>query len=346
MLACGAAIRQALGTASDRMTARIASPEGLEDEDDLRFQGDSGECKVAWVVGGLVVAAAALGGAGRGILSRARATGPNALLRVEYDRFPRREAPTTILVGVAAGVGRQGRVVIYFDRRYFDGVDLDQVTPEPLAVEAAADRLSFVMGVPDPSDSTTFLFRFNPGRIGTQLVRVGLSPPPAAAKEAGAGEKRDSSVALSAARLTQGSSAWNRSATRSSSATVKSRSFPSETPWTIPAMPCRAEGTDERRRTTGSSAGASGASSAVSGAPKPKPLRNGGKGQLSPLPQEGLLLLRRDAQFNSRLPDYLGSAGKRERRHAKRNQRVDQPQRPCAQVDAMARAHLGDARKR
>lgn len=169
------------------MTDPVAPPEGLEDEDDLRFQRRLWRVqRVAWVVGGLVVMAALLGGTGRGLLSRGRATEPSGLLRVEYDRFPRREAPTTIRVGVAAGVGHQGRVVVYFDRRYFDGVDLDEVTPQPLAVEAAADRLSFVLGVPDPSDSTTFLFRFSPARVGPQAVRIGLSPPSAPPAERGA----------------------------------------------------------------------------------------------------------------------------------------------------------------
>lgn len=148
----------------------------LEVDEDLAFQQRLWRAqRCAWGLLLAFIAAAALGLTGRGPLSYAETGGP---VRVAYERFVRREAPTTVRVSLAAGAGRSGRVSVWIDRRYFERVDLDEVTPQPIQTEASADRFTFTFAVPVPSDSTAVLFRFSPGRMGVGHARVGLGGGP------------------------------------------------------------------------------------------------------------------------------------------------------------------------
>ncbi|MCA1626498.1 MAG: hypothetical protein LC742_00825 [Acidobacteria bacterium] len=131
--------------------------------------------RVGWVVTALLIVAALLGLFGPGPLSWATAGEGGAPLRLEYNRFERYLAPTTLRVHTGAGAGREGQLRIWLDRTYLEGVQVESVTPQPDSVEAGTDRMTYVFQMPDPNGPTAITFNLLTQQIGTLRGRVGLA---------------------------------------------------------------------------------------------------------------------------------------------------------------------------
>lgn len=72
--------------------------------------------------------------------SVSRASGQASGLKIEYERFARFHQPTKLRITLPAG-GDTTQVEL--SRRYFDSVQIEQITPEPSAVESADEVLIY-----------------------------------------------------------------------------------------------------------------------------------------------------------------------------------------------------------
>jgi hypothetical protein len=151
----------------------------LEIQEDLPFQRREWLVeRVAWGVMALLIVAALLGLFGTGPFSRATAGDETIPLSLEYDRYGRLLAPATLRVHIGRDIGDDGFVRVWFERRYMETVELQQVTPEPENAEAAGDRLIFAFRLTDPERPSAITFNIRPSRFGLLSGRVGLIDGP------------------------------------------------------------------------------------------------------------------------------------------------------------------------
>ena len=127
------------------------TPPSLDLDEHLAFQRQEWRVQRVgrWLLVVFVLAACA-GLFGSGPLSNAEAVAAGGHLRVEYARFIRRSASTRIAVHMGASAGTK-REELRIDRRYFDGVRIQQITPAALTTHVGADVVSMTFDLPGPS---------------------------------------------------------------------------------------------------------------------------------------------------------------------------------------------------
>ena len=149
----------------------------LEVGQDLDFQRREWAVqRLGWAVVALILVAALLGLLGPGPLSRGTAEeGP---LRVGYQRFERKHAPTKLRIAAAPGAAPQGQLRLWLDRRYLAGVEVQQIEPEPDRVEVAGDRVVFTFEVAEPDRPSEVVVPLEHDAWGVKTARVGLVDGP------------------------------------------------------------------------------------------------------------------------------------------------------------------------
>jgi hypothetical protein len=157
-------------------TARVVirREHDLEIEQDVAFLRRSWRVQRAgWLGMGAVLVLALAGLFGSGPLSRQDVTLPG-LLRVEYQRFARYDAPQTLAVRLEPAATSTADVRVWLDRRYLDESRVETITPPPSRVEAAGDRLVYVFALTRPGEPATVVFELQARRFGPMAGRVGL----------------------------------------------------------------------------------------------------------------------------------------------------------------------------
>jgi hypothetical protein len=136
--------------------------------------------RVAWVLMALVVVAALLGLTGSGPLSRKSVTSANGAVRVEYDRFLRRGATTTLRIHATPASSETTRLAVWLGRPYLEEVTINGVQPTPEGVQTSHDRVtwSFAVSARDPGAPLTVTIRLVPEAIGRLRAAVGLGAGP------------------------------------------------------------------------------------------------------------------------------------------------------------------------
>jgi hypothetical protein len=118
----------------------------MEIETDLEFQRRVWRAqRIGWLVIGAVIVAALSGVFGTGPLSRAATDG--AGLRVEYDRFARREQPMRLRLVLPES---KSDAQVSLAREYLEGLRIERVVPEPREVESAGRWLVYRFSGPGP----------------------------------------------------------------------------------------------------------------------------------------------------------------------------------------------------
>jgi hypothetical protein len=146
----------------------------LEIDQDLAFLRRSWRVQRAGWLGMVAVLVLALAGLlGSGPLSRQEVSLPG-LLRVEYQRFARYEAPQTLTVRLEPAATRTGEVRLWVDRRYLDESKVETIMPPPSRVEAATDRLVYVFRMSRPGEPATIVLELQSRQIGPISGRIGL----------------------------------------------------------------------------------------------------------------------------------------------------------------------------
>lgn len=122
---------------------------------------------------GVVLALALAGTFGSGPLSRSEVTLPG-LLRLEYERFARFQAPQTLTAHLEAAATGASEVRLWVDRRYLDDTRVETITPSPARVEVGGDRLVYVFPTSRPGEPVRILFALQAEQIGPTSGRVGV----------------------------------------------------------------------------------------------------------------------------------------------------------------------------
>lgn len=104
-----------------------------------------------------------------------RATGgAEARLSIESQPNAHFHQPTTIRVQVRA-VDRDGFVRVWVPADYLQKVEVQDISPKPVVIDAEPDRLVYVFRRPDAGSPVTFSFTFLPTEVGPLAGRMGLS---------------------------------------------------------------------------------------------------------------------------------------------------------------------------
>lgn len=133
-------------------------------------------------VGSVVMVIVALAGllglfGGAGPLSRATAGGQDEAVYVqEYERFLRFGKPTTLNLSLdTAAAVEDGRIRLWLDREYLRSVQMQEVDPQPDAVEVTPGRLVYVFEAEEgQAGPTEVTFELEPDEMGSLGGQVGL----------------------------------------------------------------------------------------------------------------------------------------------------------------------------
>jgi hypothetical protein len=151
----------------------------LELKQDLDFERRTWTVeRVSWVLMAVVGLAALAGLLGPGPLSKTMIGEPGGPLWLEYSRFGRFKAPLTLRIHLGPNAGQQGPARIWLSREYLEGVQIEQVTPQPGQVEAGAEQLTYMFPLSEPQRSTAVTFALKTEQIGRQRGCVGLVDGP------------------------------------------------------------------------------------------------------------------------------------------------------------------------
>jgi hypothetical protein len=115
--------------------------------------------RVGWIIIGLVVAAALAGLFGTGPLSRASAQGPG--VQIDYERFGRWQQPMKLRCFLSA---TKSDTQIALSRAYLESVQVEEIIPRPVQVEAAGHWLVYRFAGPAPM---TITFNLRPREFGS-----------------------------------------------------------------------------------------------------------------------------------------------------------------------------------
>jgi hypothetical protein len=151
----------------------------LEIMQDLEFEHWSWRVqRIGWVVLSLIIGAACIGVLGEGPLSAATVGRNGDPLQVQYGRFVRHRGPIQMEIRLQPGAVQGDQARVWIDREYLNGVEFQNVLPEPERVEAGPDRYVFVFTLSEPANGASISFDLMPVRNGIRKVQVGLEGGP------------------------------------------------------------------------------------------------------------------------------------------------------------------------
>ena len=136
--------------------------------------------RVAWALMALAVLAALLGLMGSGPLSQRSVASADGTVRVEYERFLRRGAPTTLTIHARPADRESSVHALWLGRSYLESVRVEGVLPPPEGVHAGHDRVvwNFEGSSRDPGAPLMVTIRLVPAAIGRLGAAVGRDREP------------------------------------------------------------------------------------------------------------------------------------------------------------------------
>ncbi|HSF30655.1 MAG TPA: hypothetical protein VLK82_09330 [Candidatus Tectomicrobia bacterium] len=156
--------------------AERAHSSDLELNQDLDFERRSWIIeRIGWVIMAVAGVAALAGLLGTGPISDTTAGELGGPLWLEYSRFGRFRAPLTLRIHLGPNANQHGTVRVWLSRDYLEGVQIEQVSPQPDRVEAGPERLTYVFPVSELSRATALTFSLKTAKIGRQRGCVGLA---------------------------------------------------------------------------------------------------------------------------------------------------------------------------
>ena len=151
----------------------------LEIDQDLDFQRRNWAVeRIVWVVLALLLFAAFLGLSGKGPLSAATAGGPGDAVRIEYERFVRRQSPQRLRVHLSGEATRTGHASLEVAREYFEALAVRSISPAPLRQQLGADGVVYVFEARRPGEAVAVTFHLQALQVGWQSGRIGLAGGP------------------------------------------------------------------------------------------------------------------------------------------------------------------------
>jgi hypothetical protein len=137
--------------------------------------------RLGWVLMFVILLGAVVGVVGRGFILKSTTASPERWMSVEYEPVERFRSPFTVTVRVGPPVGAwaasppEDFVRVWVHSDYLHRVEIGSITPPPVAVEAAADKLIYVFA-PARDSAGAFSFNLTPvegGRIQGEIGLIG-----------------------------------------------------------------------------------------------------------------------------------------------------------------------------
>jgi hypothetical protein len=122
----------------------------------------------------LLIIAALLGAFGRGWLAKAEIGAREEPLRMEYSRIARHRSSDILKFYLAPHVAQSGKARLWLKRDYLEGLNIEDICPEPETVEADKDGWIYEFVIAEPAQPTEVVFHIKPDAIGLRSGAVGL----------------------------------------------------------------------------------------------------------------------------------------------------------------------------
>lgn len=130
--------------------------------------------RMGWGIMALAILSILLGLTGRGPLSNASAGQTGAPLRLEYERFGRYEAPTSLRIHLGSTLAKTDKIRLWISRDYMEKVRIDHVSPEQESVKAQPDKFVYEFELSSPQSPTIITIRLKPQKVGILKGQVGV----------------------------------------------------------------------------------------------------------------------------------------------------------------------------
>lgn len=133
--------------------------------------------RISFAVLAAIVAAALLGAFGSGPLSRARQSDGRGL-SLQYERFARAEARTTLDLRLAATAAASGTQELLLGGAWLDDLRIQSIEPPPRETHTVNDGLRYRFDVQGGTDLHVRIEAqpIRPGRIELQVGQPGVAP--------------------------------------------------------------------------------------------------------------------------------------------------------------------------
>jgi hypothetical protein len=155
----------------DRSHASATKHDGLQIDDDLRFQRRTWRIqRIGWIAFALLVLAGLLGVFGSGPLSRAEATGEG--VRIEYDRFARLQSSATLRITIDPAAVRDGAIRLVLAGDYIHNAQIQYSTLPVHGI--ASDGIVLGAEVGGGALSLIAAVHLTFERAGAMRARIGL----------------------------------------------------------------------------------------------------------------------------------------------------------------------------
>lgn len=156
-------------------------PEGqrvgdLEIEQDLSYQRRTWLAeRIGWSAFVLVLLAAALGLFGSGPFSRGTVADPGGALTAEFGRFCRSQSSEELRIRLGDVAATGGESHIWLERTFLDRCQIESISPEPVRMELAGDRVTYVFAHPDAVGDGDVVFHLRYQRASMHMATVGVA---------------------------------------------------------------------------------------------------------------------------------------------------------------------------
>jgi hypothetical protein len=131
--------------------------------------------RIAWFLMALFVALALLGFFGAGPLSSRVVTSSDGRFKLEYNRFERFQAPSTLRLQLRANGQPTARV--WISRKFMENVKVDSMVPAAERVEMRDDGFVYTFSVPR-SESSSIVFHLETEEMGGRPIRIKVDDGP------------------------------------------------------------------------------------------------------------------------------------------------------------------------
>jgi hypothetical protein len=141
--------------------------ESLEVAEDLSYQEKEWTVeRVGWILMAGLVLLALVGLFGDGPVSSAIRRSQEGF-QISYERFDRQMKSSQISLQLPAEAVQEGQIKFWIDRQYLEGVQIEDISPEPESVEVSGERLVYTVQVTDVGQPVTV-------KLDVRLQKSGL----------------------------------------------------------------------------------------------------------------------------------------------------------------------------
>jgi hypothetical protein len=134
--------------------------------------------RIGWGLFAMLILAALAGLFGSGPLSRTESGAPESGLQVEYDRFARLHAPTTVVIRADRRPARGDDLAIVLSGAMHREFELSSTMPPSDGASVAPDSAILTFRTDRQSGELTIVLHVKPQQVGMAASRIGIAGGP------------------------------------------------------------------------------------------------------------------------------------------------------------------------